>query len=444
MRVLSKRVALISPKGNIFGKNQKMLSFLTESQYMESFKLLWTGPNLGLLVVAAMFPKDWECEYIDENYHSIDFEASYDIVCISAMTQQALRAYEISETFRKKGALTIMGGIHATVLPEEVGNYVDVVMSGEAEVLFKEFIKDYTEGSVKKYYSEEIAGQFDIKNSPKPRFELLEGYKYPLVNIQTTRGCPHDCSFCAASKVFGSAYRRKNNQNIISELEELSSRFPDTLILFADDNMFVHRKQCKELLQSMVKLKIRWICQTDISIAKDTELLELMVKAGCQWVVIGFESVSYDSLYELDNKNWKLSKMPKYEEMIETIQSYGIGVYGTFIVGLDQDSSNVFKDTADFIVNNSLYGANITVPTPLPGTRLREQLKGQGRVKDLDWSYYTLWDVVINPHNFTQAELEDGLVYIYWHISSDTAAINRLSNLKKLAKIRNKILKTIK
>lgn len=435
------RIALISPKGNVFGKNEKMASFLQESKSMESFRFLWTGPNLGLITVASLLPEDWDCEYIDENYKAIDYSQRYDIVCISSMTQQIINAYNIARRFSEKGALTVIGGIHATIMPEEASKYVDVVITGEGEVLWPLFLNDYFNGTVKKVYTEIDPGKYHFEKALMPRFELLKDYNYPLITLQTTRGCPHDCSFCCASKVFGCKYRRKSNGNIIKELEEINRILPGKLVLFADDNMFVLRKDSKELLKKMIDLDLRWIAQTDISIADDDELLELMVLSGCQWIVIGFESVSYSSLYNLDEGNWKLRQLPKYSEAIEKIQSYGIGVYGTFIIGLDHDGPDIFEATVEFIKENKLYGVNITVPTPLPGTRLREKLEEEGRILERDWSYYTFWDVNIKPKSMTIKELEEGLLRVYMEISDESSALERLVYLRHMTKRRRRIIR---
>jgi radical SAM superfamily enzyme YgiQ (UPF0313 family) len=435
-----KKAALISPKGNAFGKNEKMQNFLNNSKFMESFKVLWSGPNLGLLTIAALFPAEWEFDYIDGNYREIDFETSYDLVCVSAMTQQITNAYVIADRFREKGVYTVVGGIHATILPQEAALHADTVIIGEGEPLFKSFLSDLSRNCAKKTYREEGAGDFELKDSPVPRFDLLKSYSYPLVTLQTTRGCPHDCSFCAASKVFGRKYRRKSNDQILGELTILNALYPGRLILFADDNLFVNRSESKALLIAMSKMNLRFIAQTDVSIANDSEFLELMVKAGCQWVVIGFESPSYESLQGLDNGNWKLKQMPKYANSIEEIQSFGIGVYGTFIIGLDNDHTDQFRKTAHFILENDLYGANITVPTPLPGTRLRAELDKEHRILTSDWQYYTFWDVTVQPKNMTVAELEDGLLSIYKMLSESDAVQKRLLLLRRMTKIRHKIL----
>ncbi|PXV95578.1 radical SAM superfamily enzyme YgiQ (UPF0313 family) [Lachnotalea glycerini] len=435
-----KNILLVNPRGNIFGKNEKMSNFLQESEYMESFKLLWSGPNLGLLTLAALFPEDWECTYIDENYRSIDSTKEYDIVFLSAMTQQIVRAYEIADYYKAKNIFTVIGGIHVSTLPEDAQHHVDVVLSGEAENVWFDFYSDYCKGSCKKIYIPKKNTVYQFEIPLIPRYDLLMDYNYPLITVQTTRGCPHNCSFCAASKVFGNKYRRKSNEQIIREFTLVKKLFPDRLILFADDNAFVYTSLSIELLKQLEELSIRFIAQVDISIANKTELLKAMAKAGCQWVVIGFESVNVNSLYELDDINWKYKQSKNYPALIRSIQSFGIGIYGTFIIGLDCDNINIFQDTAQFIIDNQLYSANITVPTPLPGTKMRTQMQEKGRILDYGWDYYTLWDVVVKFTNFTKEEIEDGLVQLYKKINSEENIKKRLAHLKQLAKNRNVVL----
>ncbi len=183
-----KKIALISPKGNAFGKNEKLTRFLNETGGMDSFRALWTGPNLGLITVASLFPADWEVEYIDENYRDIPYDAGYDIVCISAMTQQIVNAYRIIDRFQSRHVLTILGGIHATVLPEEAAAHADVVMAGEGELLWPKLIQDIENGSVQKIYRHRPDEKYQFDNSVTPRYELLRGYSYPVITLQTTRG----------------------------------------------------------------------------------------------------------------------------------------------------------------------------------------------------------------------------------------------------------------
>ncbi len=425
------RVALINPKGTIFSKTERMTEFLEQSVTMGSFRHFWSAPCLGLLTIAAYLPPEWEAHYIDENYIDIDFNLPYDMVCISAMTVQATRAYEIAKIYRSKNILTVMGGIHATVLPDEAMQHADVVIAGEGEVLFPQFISDYIMHKYKNLYREDKVGLYDLKNCIAPRYDLIKSYNYPIVNLYTTRGCPRKCNFCCASNVYGVKYRRKSNHQILLEIDIIKNLYPDKLLLFADDNLFVMREKSKELLKRLTDYKMRWIAQTDITIAEDEELIRLMAEAGCQWIVIGFESVSEKSLKGIESKSFKYQYLHSYQDKIKKIQSYGIGIYGTFIVGLDEDGTEIFDRTADFIINNSLYGANITVPTPLPGTDLRVKLENENRIASNQWENYTLWDVVTIPKGMSKVELEDGLLYMYKIITQQNNANERMKYLLK-------------
>lgn len=423
------KIALINPKGTIFSKNKRMSEFLENSVAMGSFRHFWSAPCLGLLTIASYIPEDWEIHYIDENYQQIDETIHYDIVCISMMTVQAERAYQIGDSYQAKGVLTLMGGIHATLMYQEALEHSDVVLAGEGEVLFPAFMDDFLQGRHKRLYRESISGSFDLKLCIPPRYDLLKGYDYPVINLYTTRGCPRKCNFCCASNVYGEKYRRKENHEIWKEVSMVSEMYPDRMLLFADDNFLIMRKESKEMLQGLEQYKVRWIAQTDIGIAEDEQLLRQMKKAGCQWVVIGFESISEKSLRKVESVAFKHKYLSEYKERVDKIQNAGIKVYGTFIVGLDEDSENVFQETADFIQDCNLYGVNITVPTPLPGTKLRKQLEQAGRIISNRWGDYTLWDVVIQPHNLSVAELEDGLFSIYKRLNEQRNADERLRKL---------------
>lgn len=431
------KIALINPKGTIFSKNKRMSDFLENSISMGSFRHFWSAPCLGLLTIASYVPENWEICYIDENFRELDETVHYDMVCISMMTVQADRAYQIGDCYREKGILTVMGGIHATIMYQEALEHSDVVLAGEGEVLFPAFINDFLQGRYKKLYRERMPGSFDLKQCIPPKYDLLKGYDYPVINLYTTRGCPRKCNFCCASNVYGEKYRRKENKEIFKEVSIISQMYPDKMLLFADDNLLIMRKASKEMLQELEKYDVRWIAQTDIGIAKDGQLLKQMKKAGCQWVVIGFESISEKSLSSMESVDFKRKYLSEYKERIDKIQNAGIRVYGTFIVGLDEDSENVFEETADFIGDCNLYGVNITVPTPLPGTKMREQLERDGRINSNNWGDYTLWDVVIQPQNMSVAELEEGLFYIYKRLNEQRNADERLRKLWRSLKQRD-------
>lgn len=423
------RIALINPKGTIFSKNKKMSEFLKNSVSMGSFRHFWSAPCLGLLTIASYIPEDWEISYIDENLREIDATIDYDIVCISMMTVQAERAYQISDSYRIKGVLTVMGGIHATLMYQEALEHSDVVLAGEGEVLFPAFINDFLLGRHKRLYRENIPGGFELKNCISPRYDLLKGYDYPVINLYTTRGCPRKCNFCCASNVYGEKYRRKENQEICKEVSIISQMHPGKMLLFADDNLLIMRKESIEMLQEMERCNVRWIAQTDITIAEDENLLKQMKQSGCQWVVIGFESISEKNLMNMERIEFKHKYLSEYKTRVERIQNAGIKVYGTFIVGLDEDTENIFEETLTFIQDCNLYGVNITVPTPLPGTQMRKQLEQEGRIISNSWGDYTLWDVVIQPRNLSVSELEEGLFSIYERLNEESNVDQRLRKI---------------
>jgi len=423
------KVGLINPKGTIFSKNPRMKQFLESYASMGSFRHFWSAPNLGLLSIAAYLPKDWDVVYIDENYREIPFGESFDLICLSAMIVQATRAYEIARVFRENGAYVVMGGIHATVMPEEAALQVDTVIAGEGECLFPQFLMDFADGHPKKIYTKDEGPLSDMSKFLCPRYDLILDYDYPVINLYTMRGCPRKCRFCCASNVFGVEYKRKANHQILSEIDVITSLFPGTMLLFADDNGFVMRRESYALLESLREKRVRWIAQADISIADDDKLLKLLYEAGCQWLVIGFESVAPQNLAAMENTRFKQRYVDVYPEKIKKIQSNGLKIYGTFIVGLDEDDENVFEKTASFILDNHLYGANITVPTPLPSTAFREDMLLEGRILEAEWEEYTLWDVVVQPKHMSVRQLEDGLLSVYKTVSSPENAGKRLKHM---------------
>lgn len=430
------KIGLIYPKGAFLGTDPKLLSFWESARknargHLWSNFAVWSGFSLGLLIIAALTPKNVELKLVDENYDGIDFDERYDFVAISAMTQQAVRAYEIADAFRSKGVKTILGGIHPTVLPEEAKKHADIVVVGEGEEIWPELLKDIEKGAPKPYYRS--TKPVDLAKSPTPRYELLKPENYKVVWIQTTRGCPRDCEFCSASNIFGAKYRHKKITQIDNEIVAIKNIWKKNAIFgFADDNMFVNRKYSRELLGVIKKHNIRWFAQTDISVAEDDNLLAMLRDSGCMMLFIGFETVDKNGLRLLDKTHWKYKQYDSYKKNIERIQSYGIGVLGAFILGLDTDNALVFKRTADFIIDNHLYGAQITVLTPLPGTRLRERLSKENRIISNNWADYSLTTVTFNPKNMTPGELQKGLLDVYKEVYSDEVNIERLKHYKRI------------
>jgi len=426
------KIALISPKGSFLSKNPEFMDFWNNSKEMVTYRSYWSGVSPGLLIVAALTPPSFDIEFIDENNDSIDFTKYYDLVGISAMTQQAVRAYQIADEFRKRNVKVVVGGIHATILPEEAKQHADSVLIGEAEYLWPSLIEDSKRNKLLPFYKSDR--MVDLKDAPIPRYDLLKGRSYPVVWVQTTRGCPHDCEFCAASTVYGKKYRNKSVEQVINEIKLIKKIFGNIQIGFGDDNMFVNKDFSKELLEKLVLLNIRWFTQSDISVAEDDDLLDLLRRSGCMVLFIGLESLSKDALKMIDSHKWKLRYIDKYIPYIKKIQSHGIGVMGAFIIGFDNDDLTVFKKTADFIIDNNLYAAQITILTPLPGTRLRKIFKSENRLLPANWENYTCLNVNFMPKKISISQLEGGLLEVYKKVYSKEAYLRKIKYFKEIYK----------
>ena len=404
------RILLISPK-RALSKNETVLHDLFASQNLPTQDDMYTGSGLGLLIVAALTPADIDVEFVDESFQAIDYGQPADLVAISAMTCQAVRAYEIAGNFRARGVKVMMGGIHATLLPEEASRYCDSVAAGEAEVLWPEIIDDLRRGELKPLYQASTVSTA----SPVPRYDLLKGQPHDIYWISTTRGCPFSCVFCCSSRIFGTKYRFKPVDQVINELEKIlevhGPRKPK-LICFADDNMLVDRKRAFELAERIKPYKIKWFAQTDLSVAQDETLLSTLKDSGCVMLFMGLETLGTNKLRALGN-HLKANAYAKYPEIIETIHSHGIAVLAAFIIGLDEDTPEVFDEMIEFIKSTHLVAIQISILTPLPGTPLRDQLEKEKRILPTDWSRHNMTEVNFLPKRMTVEQLAEGYLKIY-------------------------------
>jgi radical SAM superfamily enzyme YgiQ (UPF0313 family) len=424
------KIALISPRSPFLGRNEEFKDFFERSAEMEFYRQYWSGLGSGLLVVAALTPEDIELTLIDENIEEINLLVDYDLVAITAMTQQAPRAYEIAGRFRDRGIKVVLGGIHATVLPDEAKHHADSVVVGEAENSWRELLGDFTSNTLRPVYTSHR--EADLARSPIPRYELLEGKSYKIVWIQASRGCPHDCRFCCASRVYGFTYRQKMISQVVEEIKKVRRIQKHALLGFADDNLFSNLEYSRELLEKIAGLGIKWIGQSDISVAYDDSLLKLIKKSGCVVLLIGLESVNEDNLRGLDSSNWKQKQLKNYEGSIRAIQNNGIGVIGTFMVGFDNDDNSTFDRIAKFIIDNRLAGAQIAALTPVPNTQLREDLLKAGRVLDTSWENYTFYDVNIKPNKMSCQELEKGILDVFKKVYSPGVAAGKRKYFKNI------------
>ncbi len=363
---------------------------------------------LGLLTVAALTPADYEIAVIDENLGMPAYGEMPrpDIVGITAFTSQATRAYEAARHFRDRGVPVVMGGIHASMCPQEALQHVDCVAIGEAEGIWPHVLADARRGRLAKSYTADHAETAAI---PRARHDLLpRGYAFGAV--QTTRGCPLNCSFCSVTSFNGARYRGRPIADVIDEMRTIREK----LILVVDDNLIgtsaAHIARAKELFRAMIAagLRKKWIAQVTINMGDDEELLALAAAAGCAGVFIGFESPTPEGLAEV-GKKFNLIKGRDARASVQRIQRHGILVAGSFIIGLDSDGRGIGRRIADA---GSRYGVDILNTlflTPLPGTRLWDKMHGEGRISanafPSDWRYYTLTFPVAHYKQLSQSQV---------------------------------------
>jgi radical SAM superfamily enzyme YgiQ (UPF0313 family) len=371
---------------------------------------VWRNPELGLLTVAAMVPSTWEVKYIESFFDEIDYREKFDIIAIGGMTGQADDIYKIAREFKRRGTYIVIGGVHATILPEEAMKYAGTVITGEAEDIFPQFLDDYSKKCPKPVYTS--TNEIDIKKSPIPRFDLLKK-DYMNYPIQTTRGCPHNCKFCVTSKIYGRSFRFKEATQVVEEVKFLKSVKNNPFVIFVDNNMFVNKSFSYELLEKLIPLNIKWQAQTDVSIGDDDDLLKLISKAGCRELFIGFESVNPKNIKDINKSQWKSKKVNDYGTVVKNIQNYGIRILGAFILGFDKDTREDFDKIREFVVENKIL-AQFTILTPLPGTALYTEFKKSNRLlEDRPWKYYNFADCVIKHPIFSKDELERTAAELY-------------------------------
>lgn len=357
-------------------------------------------PPLGMAVVAALTPPDVEVSLTDENVAEIDFNKEVDLVGITSLTSTAHRAYEVADTFRAAGKKAVLGGIHPSMLPEEAKQHADAVVIGEAEGIWPGVIADFKANNLQKVYRQKERPS--LVGLPIPRRDLFNKSSYFFGNtVFTTRGCPYSCSFCTVTSFFGHTYRCRPVAEVISEIKTLNSK---KLFIFLDDNVVGNPKFAKELFRALIPLKIKWVGQSSVTIAKDDELLKLAAASGCIDLFIGFESLSPSNLAAVGKK---INAVDEYESIIGKLHASGIGVHGFFIFGLDGDDTESFKRTVRFAQKARLESAQFDILTPYPGTAIFESLDKAGRIFNKDWSQYG-HDLMFEPKSLSREELQDG------------------------------------
>lgn len=431
-----KRIGFIAMSG-VRAHNEELTRLgLTLPGFVDRNRIIASLPSLGLLTLAGMTPGRFAVEYheIADLGKLSDLPDHFDLVAISTFTAQFKEALEVAEFYRTKSIPVVMGGITVSSLPEEAARYCSSVVMGEGEPLWPEVLRDFERGCLKPIYVQSPPGQFNLCDSPVPRFDLLDPNKYNRLTVQTSRGCPHRCAFCASSILLTPRYKVKPVKKVIAEIGEIKKIWPRPFIELADDNSFVNRPHYKQLLRELAREGVRWFTEADVRVAEDDELLVLMRDSGCQQVLIGLESPSRASLRGVELKSdWKARHQDSYKAAIAKIQSYGITVNGCFILGLDADTPDVFDDVFKFVRDSGLYEVQVTFLTAFPGTPLYAQLKREGRIlREGAWELCTLFDINFQPKKMTVAELQSGFLGLVKRLYSEELTKDRRRRFRQM------------
>jgi radical SAM superfamily enzyme YgiQ (UPF0313 family) len=362
--------------------------------------------QINLPLLAAYADDRFDVRIVDENVEDIDFSIRPDLIGISIMTPTALRGYEIADSFRQRGIPVVLGGMHVFFMRDEAAAHANAIVVGEAEYSWNELLNDFLAGRMNRVYTSDK--YHDLAGLPTPRRDLLKpgAYSFPNV-IETARGCPHKCSFCSVTTFWGNRFRFRPVEEVVDEIKTM----PPGDLLFIDDNVFGHPKRAKELFEALMPLKRRWIGQGELRFSRDPELLDLATRSGCGWIFIGMESVSSANLKAMNKSG--INRVEDYDHEIATIHRKGIKILGSFMFGLDDDDTGVFDRTLNFCIRNKLEAANFYILTPMPGTKLFDEMKAAHRILHYNWARYDANHVVFQPLHMTPGELLEGYIKVY-------------------------------
>ena len=382
-------------------------------------------PSLSLAAIAAITPPPWEVVLCDENMETIDFSVEADLVAITAMTPQAPRAYEIAAAYRHNGATVVMGGFHASNLPDEALRHVDAVVVGEGEAVWARLLADFERKELQGIYRP--SGLIDMRTIPVARREIFTGKRYLLTNtLQTTRGCPFDCEFCSVTAFYGRKYRERPVEDVLAELEGLLPK--NSFAFFVDDNLVADRRYALSLFSGMKGMGCKWLSHAPIDFARDPELMKAAGDAGCIGMFVGFESLNEKALAAMGKVT---NRVLSYLDDARAFRDNGIGILGSFVLGLDGDTPDVFEPILRFCEEARLEAAIFPILTPYPGTAVRERLLAQGRITSNDWRDYDMGHVNFLPSGMTASELKAGHDWLNSSFYSFTSMFRRIFKLHR-------------
>ncbi len=388
-------------------KVKMILPALTEAQspYFRHIKYS-LFPPLGLASLAGYLDEDDEVEIQDEHVEPLNLNDTPALVVIETYITNAVRAYEIADYYRLRGAYVCMGGLHVTSLPEEAAPHADSIFLGPGEDTWPQFLADFRRGTPKPLYR---SVDRNLTDAPSVRRDLIKRDRYLCPStIVVSRGCPHCCDFCYKESFYkgGKSFYTMPVERALSDIEELPGRH----LFFLDDHLFGNTRFATSLFDGMRGMGKLWQAAGTVHSVLQPNLMERAVDAGLRSLFIGFESLNESNL-EAVGKFHNLHE--NYERVVKRLHDLGVMINASFVFGMDFDDLSVFNRTVEWAVRNGIETATFHILTPYPGTRLYDRMRKQGRILSHDWNLYDTRHAVYKPTKMDAEELEAGYQQAY-------------------------------
>jgi radical SAM superfamily enzyme YgiQ (UPF0313 family) len=363
---------------------------------------------LTLTTLAALVPDfpGAEIKLVDGSVDPIPLDAPADLVGVSVITGCARPAYALAGHFRQRGIPVVLGGVHVTILPGEAIQHADSIVIGRAERAWPRLIEDFRRGKLQRVYREHDLPDHVLAGVPSPRRDLQRRGGYMLPNtVQATRGCKRVCDFCTVNAVWP-RYLKRPISDVVRDVRNIEGRH----FGFNDVSLVDDVEYARELFAAIAPLRKRWGGLVTADSLQNTELLDLMARSGCVYLLVGFESGDQTTLQGI-RKNF--NKTPRYRDLIRSLQQRGITVQGCFVFGFDHDDPGVFESTVQLVQDLGVDIPRYSLYTPYPGTPLFARMQAENRILSYNWDDYDTMHVVIKPARMTPEELYRGFKWAY-------------------------------
>jgi len=379
-------------------------------------------PGLTLPILAALTPDYCDLTAVSETSEEIPFDEPWDLVGLTGMGSGIVRAWQIADEFRRRNVRVVIGGIAASIADPKLSlAHADALVIGEAEEIWETVIEDFCAGRLQQVYRMTSPPPND--RIPMPRYEVLNKRRIgPWRPVQATRGCPFSCNFCSITTYFGQRYRKRPVEQVVEDVRA-AKRHGTRYIAFIDDNIGVDWDYCTRLWEALIPEKIIWISQCSLHIAERPDMLKLARRSGCRLLSFGIETLSKESLEQID-KAW--NRPQRYAEAVAAIRSAGIDVSTEMIIGMDGDDLTTFQETLEFLRKSRISVPRVHILTPIPGTPLHRQMTEDGRMLSSEFSRYSGGRVVFQPKNLSPDVLQSEYWRMYDRLFSWGSILQRL------------------